>query len=724
MIFDKLLQRQISKYYGDPEKLPKDLIPLLTAVNESYQHAERDRKLLERSLELNSEELLDLNKRLRAEAKELKEANYQLKTLFDKIPDVFFSVDIITQELLQMSSACEEVYGYSIAEFAANPNLWFDVVLEEDRQTILNNYPVMHEGHSFEQQYRIRQKGGDIRWIMSKISPTLNSQGDLIRIDGLSSDITERKNAEQEIIRSEAHLKASQHIAHIGSWELGLGEANFMEVHCSDETFNIAGFEPDEVDMNVDLFLSMAHPEDRSRVSDALERTIKSGHEYDVEHRIVTRKSEEVVVHSRGEVVVDHETGRPVKLIGTVQDITQRKEAEKKLRNTEANIRNILENTDTCYVLVDPAARILSFNSLADRMIRDEHGLALEVGGNYVELMPADRTNLIRERMATVLREKKTIFYEAEYKKSNEDSRWFYFSMHPILGEENVATGLSIAARDITDQKKSQELINESNQRYELVTSATNDIIWDWYLDDGKIYRSDNFYHAFGYTKDETNFSVTAWSENIFEEDRQNVLDSILNLIKNKTATVWESEYRYSKSNGDIAYVQDKGLVVRNSEGKVVRLVGAMRDVTSEKVLQIERDKITSDLAQRNESLEQFAYIVSHNLRAPVANILGLSNVLQHPNLDAATIDTCIKGLESSTNSLDKVIIDLNKILQVRSVINNSAKEVVILQEVVEDIKTSIDYMFENEGVKMNVDFSEGRSLYSLRGIFTAFFTT
>jgi len=185
---NKLLQRQLQKHLG-AEKLPPIFLNFLEVINASYDHYEQDRVMLERSIEISSEEMIELNQ-------SQKEAHEELKTLFDNIEEVFFSVRFPDMKLLQMSPACEKVYGRSLEEFQANTVLWYEVILDEDKAVIDVNYPNMFAGNTFINEYRIYHKDGTVRWVVTKIKPTLDREKRLIRIDGITSDITIRKEAE------------------------------------------------------------------------------------------------------------------------------------------------------------------------------------------------------------------------------------------------------------------------------------------------------------------------------------------------------------------------------------------------------------------------------------------------------------------------------------------------------------------------------------------------
>ena len=145
---------------------------------------------------------------------------------------------------------------------------------------------------------------------------------------------------------------------------------------------------------------------------------------------------------------------------------------------------------------------------------------------------------------------------------------------------------------------------------------------------------------------------------------------------------------------------------VWNNEKQVLGVIMAITEITAKKVSELQEKKITAELMQRNQDLEQFAYIISHNLRSPVANIIGITDALVEGNLDDEDKQVFMDGLTVSVKRLDDTIIDLNDILQVKNVVVGN-KEKVYFSQIVDDIKFSISGLLDDSGVMINSDFSE-----------------
>ncbi|PQJ10069.1 hypothetical protein CJD36_015330 [Flavipsychrobacter stenotrophus] len=143
-------------------------------------------------------------------------------------------------------------------------------------------------------------------------------------------------------------------------------------------------------------------------------------------------------------------------------------------------------------------------------------------------------------------------------------------------------------------------------------------------------------------------------------------------------------------------------------------LLSVSLDITEQKAEEAEKAKIISDIVQRNKDLEQFSYIVSHNLRAPVANIIGLADVLVDDSLETDVRDSLMTDLSGSVKKLDSVIMDINYILQVKHTDSNQ-KEHVNLSAILSDIKLSVDNLIRSNDVQIITDFSAVDELFTLK---------
>lgn len=172
-----------------------------------------------------------------------------------------------------------------------------------------------------------------------------------------------------------------------------------------------------------------------------------------------------------------------------------------------------------------------------------------------------------------------------------------------------------------------------------------------------------------------------------------------------------EYENQYLKNNKNYFYYNT--VIPVKSGNEIIGICLSKFDISKRKNEELIKEKITNDLLQRNRDLEQFAYIISHNLRAPVANILGL-NLLLNDNPSEEYRIEILKKLDLSANRLDSVIKDLNNILQVRREVSEMKTDI-DLHQLVENVKESISNLIENKKVDFKINFDKINNIKSIR---------
>ena len=184
--------------------------------------------------------------------------------------------------------------------------------------------------------------------------------------------------------------------------------------------------------------------------------------------------------------------------------------------------------------------------------------------------------------------------------------------------------------------------------------------------------------------------------------------------------TIPEMKFKDKSGKDRVFHTTKVAYTLPGSNEKAV--LGIANDITEQKQIEAERVKMVEDIVQRNNNLEQFSYIVSHNLRAPVANILGLADILNTAGNDEEEKKTMLNDISVSVQKLDDVIKDLNHVLQVKHQVNEE-KEIIKCSDLVRDIKLSIANLFRNEEVEIITDFSGGNEILTLKSyLYSVFF--
>ena len=200
---------------------------------------------------------------------------------------------------------------------------------------------------------------------------------------------------------------------------------------------------------------------------------------------------------------------------------------------------------------------------------------------------------------------------------------------------------------DITEARKTEQLLVESNERFKLVTQATLEAIFDLDCTNGKTMWGDGFHDLFGYSTSDSENSL--WIPNIHPDDKERVLNEIYNARHFSSKNQHYSEYRFLTADKKVRYVQHKSIFIRDKRGVTQRIIGAIIDVTES----LER---TRKIAEQNETLREIAWTQSHVVRSPLSNLMGLIGLLKERDSMELDLDDMLDKLSYEANRLDSII--------------------------------------------------------------------
>lgn len=343
------------------------------------------------------------------------------------------------------------------------------------------------------------------------------------------------------------------------------------------------GIEPFEM-LQQNLF-DLIHPEDKFSLSKKIESNIgKNGNSFKINFRL---KNENQNWNWCEATVTNLLNDRYINaLVFSMLDVSEKKSAEERLKNSEANLHTIFNNSDTAFILLDEHYSILTYNVVAKKWAALNMGVLFSEGQDFTEVIPPEKKEIVLRALKNALKGK-SVNFDEYYKhniNSSQEFSWFRIKINSITNDNRKTIGLCIAINDITKRK-------------------------------------------------------------LYEQ---------------------------------------------------------------------ERDRMTADLVQRNKDLEQFAYIVSHNLRSPVANIIGFVNAISEDDYNLTSEDKkeVMLGLDNSVQKLDTVIKDLNEILRINRQANDK-KETVDFANLVEDIIISISNKIKDENAEIRTDFHKLPELFT-----------
>lgn len=232
--------------------------------------------------------------------------------------------------------------------------------------------------------------------------------------------------------------------------------------------------------------------------------------------------------------------------------------------------------------------------------------------------------------------------------------------------------GLKRLNNELEDRviERTQKL-TESEERFNLVSRATNDTIWDWNLVDNSIWRSENFTSMFGYPRNEETNSLDFWFSKVHPDDRSQVQSSVYAAI-NQNEKNWSSEYRLKKSDGSYAFLLDRASILRDEFDTPHRLVGSMVDIT--RLIETEQRLTESEVRAREatEALmrkkDEFMSIASHELKTPVTSLKGALQILARMSAKIDGKDPIVSFIDKALKQTGKLTVLLDDLLDVTKI--------------------------------------------------------
>ncbi len=362
------------------------------------------------------------------------------------------------------STLRKEIYWseetYKIFEFdrVAKPTL--ELVLQrihpDDRDLVQQTLDRASEAQ-IDFDLRLLMPDGSIKHVHALARALKTSSGNLEFV-GAVTDITERKSAEEALRRSERYLAEAQTLAHTGTWVWRVTGRD--AVYLSEEWYRVYGFDPDAGAPTWSERLQRVHPEDRVKWQETIDRAISEKSDYEVEFRILLPDGTVKHIYTVGHPVFNA-SGDVTEFVGSSADITERKQAEEKIRQSERELRHVLDLSPQHIVELGPDRSHHYVNQAA----LDYFGLTFE------EWQSADLNRLLHPEDAERMRREglgKFLVgapYEVEARLRRRDGqyRWFLFRHNPLRDEQGRLTRWYAAATDIEDRKQAEQRLQNEN---------------------------------------------------------------------------------------------------------------------------------------------------------------------------------------------------------------------------------------------------------------------
>jgi PAS domain S-box-containing protein len=437
----------------------------------------------------------------------------------------------------------------------------------------------------------------------------------------------------------------------------------------------------DSIDSYFNL-MDLVHPEDLQSVAESFQKLLVKGSITDFNLKIVTQKQEEKLLHLNGSIIYDK--GQPLAAQGIVRDITKAKEAEIQLIESENRLATLILNLDSGVLLEDEHRNIVLTNTKFCELFQLTATPDALKGQDYRDAVEVKKTlfknpELFVSQINTILKNKVEVLGDELEMRNGKILERDYVPIY----EEETYKGHLWTYKDVTLRRKYRKGLEAQKQKYSSIIANMNLGLMEVDNFDKIVMVNKSFLKISGYDKKEL---IGKPAQTVFpvEGDIESIREDNSERIKGKSQSY---EVKCKTKSGAIKHCLISGALNYNLNGEVIGSIGIYLDITALKVLQLQKEKLLQELEKSNNELQEYAHIVSHDLKSPLRSIDALVNWIKEDNknkLDEVSI-TNIELIEDTLEKMERLISD---VLMYSSVGAKAMEEdAVDLNEVIDDLK-------------------------------------
>jgi two-component system, LuxR family, sensor kinase FixL len=539
----------------------------------------------------------------------------QLRAVVDNVIDGLITIDE-TGKIVTVNPACARIFGYAAPEvIGRNISL---LIPESDPEVHDGTSGIAHITDTTGREAQGQRKDASLFPIERSLSAFFL---DGVRhYSGIIRDITERKKAEDALRQSQERYDLVVQGLSVGVWDMDI---ETRSIYWTQKFRDIIGIPDTSPTPSYDEASTRLHPDDQVRVRTALSEHAAGRGVFDLEYRMRYGHGEGryIWVHGTGQCKRD-EDGRPVRLVGSINDISERKAIELRLKEEVARVTAITNTMLDGLITIDEHGTVQTFNPAATRIFT--YTPEEVIGHNVKMLMPepyyTGHDGYLSHYMKTG--EKKVIGIGREVFGRRKDAS--VFPMELSINEIE-AEGMRLfvgTVRDITERKRSENALQLSRERYDMVLQGLSVGMWEWDVATNAVYWSVRFKEIIGVDKNEPVPEFAKTNDRLHPDDREATLGMIAAHIEHHTPFDCEYRLQYGDTNTYV-WVHGTGQCKWDKEGNAVHMVGSVNDISERKEAEAAILDYVEKLKQSNQELDDFAYIASHDLKEPIR---GLSN--------------------------------------------------------------------------------------------------
>jgi PAS domain S-box-containing protein len=533
-----------------------------------------------------------------------------------------------------MSPRVEELTGYPPERFTESRDFWYSLIHPEDRERVeLGDADADTTLGPYLEEYRLLLSDGRIIWVRDEAVHVDATDGLAAHWIGLIVDITKEKEAEARAAEVENRYRTLVEqlpiVTYIDAPDETLANL-FVSPQINDLLGRPSGSTGEE-------WAERVHPDDRDRARRETVEGVHSGEPFTLEYRMIRDDGRVIWVRDSATTVRD-EAGEPEYVLGFFFDVTKPKEAELRLEELERRYRSLVEqlpavtymdtaDDDLTSIYVSPQVeKVLGLS--ADAFISDDAWAG--------HLHPEDRDEAVRGIREAIRRAEP---FTLEYRMIRPDGSivWIRDQGTVVKDEDGQPTYVQGLYVDISEQKRLESELRSEAVKFKSLAERIPAVVYiegEGGSDDAPFYISPQYEELFGYTPAERQANPTLWRELLHPEDRDRAIEAA---GRSYERGGFSEDYRMVSRDGNVVWVHDETVLIRDEDGEPLFWQGVMYDITKQKraeqeleqALDLERLAVER-LREADDMKNTFLTAVSHDLRTPLSAILGSAITLEN----------------------------------------------------------------------------------------------
>ncbi len=558
----------------------------ITERKRAEETLQKARDELERRVEERTAELTEANRQLQGEIEERERIEAALRQSEERYALAargsgagIWDWDLRTGKVYY-SPRWKMLFGDDENEIGDGFEDWASRLHPDERESIIKRQADFLAGTSLTAtaEYRLRHKDGSYRWIIAHVLVVRDAEGRACRLVGSHGDITDRKSAEEALRASEERFELVVRGSGVGIWDWDIRTG---KVYYSPRWKMLFGYEEDQIGDGFEDWARLLHPDERELIikfqEDFLAGTSPSvTAEYRLRHKDGSYRW--IAAHA---VVVRDEQGKAIRLVGSHGDITDRKQAEEALRQSEARYRALVESSPDAVAMCDLEGRV----AFASERAAQQHGVL-----DPKELLGRPAADLVvqedRERFrANTLRLiEEGIRRNDQYTGLRRDGTPFAAEVSSAIIRDAAGNPQALMGvyRDITERKQAEEALRESKERLQMALEVSRSFAFEWDVASDRVLRSDNCSRILGLSPSEAPYDTgQRFFQRIQDSDRDRFVRMLSEL--KPSARAYHTEYRVTRGDGATVVLEESACGFFDDHDMLCRLVGVTTDITDRK---------------------------------------------------------------------------------------------------------------------------------------------